>query len=87
MPSIPGRLEKAKLKNGATIYIDYAHTPDALENILKTLSKIKHNRIITLFGCGGNRESEKRPAMGHISTSLSDYTIITSDNSRYEKPE
>lgn len=82
---IPGRLERYELVNGCTLYIDYAHTPDALKNVLSTLSAIPHKRIITVFGCGGDRERQKRPAMGYIASDISDITIITGDNSRSEK--
>ncbi len=82
---IPGRLERYELTCGCTLYIDYAHTPDALKNVLSTLSAIPHNRIITVFGCGGNRERQKRPTMGYIASDMSDITIITGDNSRCEK--
>jgi UDP-N-acetylmuramoyl-L-alanyl-D-glutamate--2,6-diaminopimelate ligase len=67
--------------------VDYAHTPDALENILKTIRKIPNNKVITVFGCGGDRDKKKRPEMGKISSELSDFTIITSDNPRTEDPE
>ena len=82
---IPGRLEKYALKCGASLYIDYAHTPDALKNVLSTLSQIPHGKLITVFGCGGDRERQKRPIMGHIATCMSDLTIITGDNSRSER--
>jgi len=70
--------------------VDYAHTPDALENVLKTIHSLKPSdagRVITVFGCGGNRDAGKRPIMGRIASSLSDLTIVTSDNPRGEDPE
>ncbi len=66
--------------------IDYAHTPDGLENILSTMNKIKSGRLVTLFGCGGDRDRTKRPKMGRIAAALSDYCIVTSDNPRTEEP-
>ena len=86
MENVPGRLERMELKNGAVLFIDYAHTPDALKKVLNTLNPIKRGRLITVFGCGGDREHEKRPLMGEIATALSDITIVTSDNCRGEKP-
>lgn len=80
-----GRLEQMKGPNGINVVIDYAHTPDALENVLETLRKIAPERILTcVFGCGGDRDKTKRPEMGAISAKLSDRVIITSDNSRTE---
>jgi len=81
-----GRMDIVKY-NGNNIIIDYAHTPDAVEKIIKEVSKIKHNRVITIVGCGGNRDKTKRPVMGLIATQTSDYVIFTSDNPRYEKPK
>lgn len=85
LEQIPGRLEKHVLTNGAALYIDYAHTPDALKNVLSTLSRVPHGRIITVFGCGGDRERQKRPIMGYIASSMSDVIVVTGDNSRSEK--
>lgn len=81
---ISGRAEPVSEFNGATVFIDYAHTPDGLKRTLLSMRKICKGKLICLFGCGGNREKEKRPIMGSISGSISDYTIITSDNPRYE---
>jgi len=75
--------------NGKTIVIDYAHTPDGLSNILnavKQVLKYENSRIISVFGCGGNRDKTKRPIMGQISSMLADVTIVTSDNPRFESP-
>ena len=67
--------------------IDYAHTPDELENVIKMLNGIKTGRMVTLFGCGGDRDRTKRPIMGEIAARLSDFVIVTSDNPRSENPE
>ena len=71
-----------------TAIIDYAHTPDALENILQTLVNLRNrkSKIITVFGCGGDRDKGKRPLMGDISSIYSDYVFVTSDNPRSENP-
>ena len=82
----PGRMQIIKFKNNSII-IDYAHTPDAMEKIISTVKIMNHNRIITIFGCGGNREKEKRPKMGEIASLLSDYVILTNDNPRDENPK
>lgn len=78
-----GRMEVIEY-NTNKIIIDYAHTPDALENIINTVKGLKHNKIITIIGCGGNRDKGKRKIMGSISTEMSDYVIFTSDNPRFE---
>ena len=78
-----GRMQKLKLGNNLII-IDYAHTPDALMNVINTVGELKHNRIITLIGCGGNRDKSKRPIMGDIATKYSSYVIFTNDNPRDE---
>lgn len=67
--------------------IDYAHTPDGLENICKTMKKCTEGRLVTVFGCGGDRDKGKRPQMGAIAAALSDFMVITSDNPRTEEPE
>ena len=82
----PGRMQIIKYKNN-NIIIDYAHTPDAMEKIISTVKKMNYNKIITIFGCGGNREKEKRPKMGEIASLLSDYVILTNDNPRDENPK
>jgi len=79
-----GRMDLIKY-NSNKIIVDYAHTPDALKNVLNTVNNIEHNNIITIVGCGGNRDKGKRKIMGNISTKLSDYVIFTSDNPRNEK--
>lgn len=82
---ISGRLENV-YKNSFSVYVDYAHTPDGLEKSIKALKRICKNRLITVFGCGGNRDQTKRELMGKISGKYSDFTVITSDNPRYEEP-
>jgi UDP-N-acetylmuramoyl-L-alanyl-D-glutamate--2,6-diaminopimelate ligase len=87
--STPGRLQNIPNTLGLQIFVDYAHTPDALENVLKTLQKLKpaNASLICVFGCGGDRDITKRPLMGEISSRIADVTIITSDNPRTENPE
>ena len=82
MQEVKGRFNI--LKNDITVIIDYAHTPDGLENLLKAVKDIEGNRTIIIFGCGGNRDKSKRPIMGEIAAKYSDFSIITSDNPRYE---
>lgn len=84
--AIKGRAEKIAEMNGADIFLDYAHTPDGLKTTLGSMRKICDGKLYCLFGCGGNREKEKRSVMGEISGIISDFTIITSDNPRYEDP-
>lgn len=86
LKSVPGRLERVPNDLGRFVYVDYAHTPDALENVLKTLKALTNNRVICVFGCGGDRDREKRPLMGKIAAELSDLSVITSDNPRSEPP-
>ena len=81
----PGRLEFFK-KNGVYAVVDYAHTDDAMRNVLSALNRIKKNRIITVFGAGGDRDRTKRPKMGSVAESLSDIVVVTSDNPRSEDP-
>ncbi len=85
--SVPGRLEKFVSCDGFTAYVDYAHTGDALKRAIEALTEITPGRVITVFGCGGNRDRTKRPEMGEISARLSDITVVTSDNPRDEDPE
>lgn len=86
---VEGRFEYFIGRDNITGIVDYAHTPDALENVLKTIQDIRKgtDRIITVVGCGGNRDVEKRPAMAAIAVSLSDQVVLTSDNPRYEDPQ
>lgn len=88
---VPGRLQKVESASSKTVLVDYAHTPDALENVLKSLKEIRErsrlkSRILTVFGCGGDRDQSKRPLMGKIAASLSNRVYITSDNPRTENP-
>jgi UDP-N-acetylmuramoyl-L-alanyl-D-glutamate--2,6-diaminopimelate ligase len=84
---VPGRLERIPEITDFSVMVDYAHTPDALENVLKTIRQFAEGRVITVFGCGGDRDQNKRPIMGEISGNLSDLSIITSDNPRSEDPD
>jgi len=84
---VAGRFEQVDLGQDFTVIIDYAHTPDGLENILRTGQEILENRMITVFGCGGDRDKTKRPLMGKIAALYSDFCIVTSDNPRSEEPE
>lgn len=83
---VNGRMERVNEYKECAVFIDYAHTPDALENILLSLKELKTGKIFTVFGCGGARDKEKRPKMAKISESLSDFTFVTSDNPRSEDP-
>ena len=82
----PGRFELVNCGQNYIVVVDYAHTGDALENILKSINELKKGRVITVFGCGGDRDATKRPIMGEIAQRLSDIAILTSDNPRTENP-
>ncbi len=84
--SVPGRVEMLKTDTPYRVLLDYSHSPDALENILKTVREFCRGRIILVFGCGGDRDKGKRPIMGEIAGRLADYSILTSDNPRFEDP-
>jgi UDP-N-acetylmuramoyl-L-alanyl-D-glutamate--2,6-diaminopimelate ligase len=84
--TVPGRMERVENGAGITCLVDYAHTGDALENVLATLEEIATGRIITVFGCGGDRDNGKRPIMGRIAATMSNLAIVTSDNPRTEDP-
>jgi UDP-N-acetylmuramoyl-L-alanyl-D-glutamate--2,6-diaminopimelate ligase len=84
---IPGRLEKVDWPGDFTVLIDYAHTDDALKNVLATLKPLCKGRLITLFGCGGDRDRTKRPRMAKVAEEYSDLVVVTSDNPRTERPE
>ncbi|MDO4732358.1 MAG: UDP-N-acetylmuramoyl-L-alanyl-D-glutamate--2,6-diaminopimelate ligase [Bacillota bacterium] len=86
-PQVPGRFELVDEGQNFDVIVDYAHTPDGLKNLLSAARKLKPRRLITVFGCGGNRDKGKRSIMGHIAGSFSDVVILTNDNPRYEKPE
>ena len=83
---VKGRAEVVPCDKNFTIIIDYAHTPDGLKNILNSFKDCEHNRIVALFGCGGDRDKTKRPIMGSIAARYADYVIVTSDNPRSEEP-
>jgi UDP-N-acetylmuramoyl-L-alanyl-D-glutamate--2,6-diaminopimelate ligase len=86
LEGVPGRMEQVKGGQDFQVIVDYAHTPDSLENLLKTLSQLPHQKLIAVFGCGGDRDRSKRPIMGEIASRLSDFVIATSDNPRSEDP-
>ena len=84
---VPGRLERVNCGQGFSVFVDYAHSDDALKNVLLTLRELAKKRIIVVFGCGGNRDKAKRPKMGKVACELADFAIVTSDNPRNEEPD
>lgn len=84
--NIPGRLERIDNDSGFSVFVDYAHTPDALKNVLNVLRSFNENRLIVVFGCGGDRDTSKRPLMGMHAAEIANYVIVTSDNPRTESP-
>jgi UDP-N-acetylmuramoyl-L-alanyl-D-glutamate--2,6-diaminopimelate ligase len=86
LSGVPGRIQAVPNTRGVHVLVDYAHSPDGLANIIPAVREFTSGRLITLFGCGGDRDREKRPIMGDISGRMSDYTILTSDNPRTEEP-
>ncbi|NLW55395.1 MAG: UDP-N-acetylmuramoyl-L-alanyl-D-glutamate--2,6-diaminopimelate ligase [Firmicutes bacterium] len=87
LTGVPGRFELVPGGKGYKVVVDYAHSPDSLENVLLTAQSLAKNRVITVFGCGGNRDQGKRPIMGRIAARLSSHSIITNDNPRREAPQ
>lgn len=84
--NVPGRMERINCTKGFSVFVDYAHTPDALLNAISALRPLVKGKIIVIFGCGGERDKLKRPLMGKVVTELADYAVITSDNPRSENP-
>jgi len=87
MAAVPGRLERVDCGQPFGVFVDYAHTDDALRNVLTTLRELTKGRLLLAFGCGGNRDAGKRSRMGRVAAELADFTLITSDNPRKEEPE
>lgn len=85
--AVPGRMEPITDPRGRHVFVDYAHTPDALDSVLKTLAAIATGRLVCVFGCGGDRDRTKRPLMGAIAGKIADLTVVTSDNPRTEDPD
>ncbi|MFL6537448.1 MAG: UDP-N-acetylmuramoyl-L-alanyl-D-glutamate--2,6-diaminopimelate ligase, partial [Chthoniobacterales bacterium] len=86
-PQVPGRLEAVPAKRQFQVFVDYAHTPDALLNVVKTLRELEPRKLIVVFGCGGDRDRQKRPLMAQVCDQFADVSIITSDNPRKEDPD
>jgi len=86
LTTVPGRLEKVTLTGGPSVFVDYAHKVEALKGVLQSLLPFRKGRVITVFGCGGDRDRQKRPLMGKAAVAFSDLTILTSDNPRSEDP-
>jgi UDP-N-acetylmuramoyl-L-alanyl-D-glutamate--2,6-diaminopimelate ligase len=87
LAGVPGRLEQVQNESGISVFVDYAHTPDALDNVLRVLKSLTSGRLITVFGCGGDRDRQKRAMMGAVAGRISDLSVLTSDNPRTESPE
>ena len=84
---VPGRFERVEIEHPFSVIVDYAHTPDGLENVLRTAKQFVQGRLIVVFGCGGDRDRAKRPIMGELAAKYADHVIVTSDNPRSEDPE
>jgi len=87
VPAVPGRLQRVECDTGFDVFVDYAHTDDALSNVLKALRPIVRGRLIVVFGCGGDRDRSKRPRMAGVAEQLADVVVVTSDNPRGEDPD
>lgn len=87
LPGVPGRVEAVQAGQPFAVIVDYAHTPDGLENVLKAVKEFAVGKVICVFGCGGDRDRTKRPIMGQISARYADYSLVTSDNPRSEDPQ
>jgi len=87
IPGVPGRFESVRLSQPFQVIVDYAHTPDGLENVVRTARDFTEGRLLTVFGCGGDRDRTKRPLMGEVASQGSDYLFVTSDNPRTEDPD
>jgi UDP-N-acetylmuramoyl-L-alanyl-D-glutamate--2,6-diaminopimelate ligase len=85
-PQVPGRLERIDEGQDFVVLVDYAHTPDGLANVISSVRRVTAGRVITVFGCGGDRDPDKRPLMGRVAGTLSDVAVLTSDNPRSEDP-
>lgn len=86
LPGVPGRLERIGNNRNIHVFVDYAHTPDALKKTIETLNRVRSGRLIVVFGCGGDRDRAKRPVMGKIAAEMADFAVVTSDNPRTEAP-
>jgi UDP-N-acetylmuramoyl-L-alanyl-D-glutamate--2,6-diaminopimelate ligase len=84
--SVPGRIEAVEVPENYKVFVDYAHTADALRNVLVTISELTRGRLILVFGCGGDRDKGKRKPMGQVACELADFSILTTDNPRLEDP-